>query len=155
MKQLSLYDLLVGRFESDKNDPLNLPPSLEYFNEQDSSKVYRQSIVENLRKILTTRQKSVAHLPDFGLPDIMDIYLEEGRVEPFIEQVKETIKKYEPRIETVRIPGNRWKFDDKNMRLTLHIEARIKDYDNNETVITEFSSTGWTKVDFEKDMEAQ
>ena len=41
-------------------------------------KKLRQSIIENLQMVLRTRQGSVLHLPDFGMPDILQLYFNSG-----------------------------------------------------------------------------
>jgi predicted component of type VI protein secretion system len=60
------------------------------------------------------------------------------------------ILKYEPRIGDVQI--QKTEFNHELMRITLKIVATIKDNPNKEILLTEFSSTGWTKVMFEKDI---
>ena len=62
------------------------------------------SVIRNLNHLLNTRRGSVAHLPDYGLPDLGSLYrgmpdsIEELRV-----TVQETIEKYEPRLGRVRV----------------------------------------------------
>jgi len=72
MKNLSLYDILVGQFSSEsKNiDETDLSDLDDLTEEQK----LRSSIIENLRMVLSTRQGSVQHLPDFGMPDILQLY---------------------------------------------------------------------------------
>ena len=65
------------------------------------------------------------------------------------KKISETILKYEPRLEDVRVKKK--EFDDKNLRITLEISAKIKDVPGKEILLTEFSTTGWTKVVFERD----
>ena len=91
-------------------------------------KKLRQSIIENLQMVLRTRQGSVLHLPDFGMPDILQLYFNSGNsIDPIRKQIRDTILKYEPRI------------------------GSIKDNPNKEILLTEFSTTGWTKIVFERD----
>jgi type VI secretion system protein len=115
---------------------------------QEDEKI-RQSIVENLKMVLQTRRGSVQHLPDFGIPDIRQIYFDEGTIESVPDQIRDTILKYEPRLEDVRVKKK--EFDEKNMRMTLEISAQIKEMPGKEVLFTEFSTTGWTKVYFERD----
>ncbi|HQF43496.1 MAG TPA: hypothetical protein PK073_11360, partial [Ignavibacteriaceae bacterium] len=65
MKNLSLYDILIGQFASEAQ---NIDET--DFTELDSlseEQKLRSSIIENLRMVLSTRQGSVLHLPDFGM----------------------------------------------------------------------------------------
>lgn len=149
MENLSLYNILVGYFDSDRISPIDVDES--YFERLSEEKKLRQSIIENLKLILQTRQGSVLHLPDFGLPDIMQIYLDAGgSLEPVKTQICNTILKYEPRIAKVTV--QKTDFDPNNMRVSLKIMASIKEFPSKELLLTEFSTTGWTKVVFEKDL---
>ena len=69
------------------------------------------------------------------------------------KKISETILKYEPRLEDVRV--RKKEFDDKNLRITLEISAKIKDVPGKEVLLTEFSTTGWTKVEFERDIKRE
>lgn len=150
MENLSIYDLLVGAFVSLGHDPGDM--DLSYFDKMSEDEKLRRSIVENLKKVLQTRQGSVLHLPDFGIPDIRQIYFEEGTIDAVPKQIAETITKYEPRLTDVKVAASR--FDEKNMRISLKVSAKIKELPGKEVLLTEFSSTGWTKVVFERDKEA-
>lgn len=108
------------------------------------------SIIENLRMILTTRRGSILHLPDFGISDILQIYLaSDNPVESLKKEIKDVILKYEPRIGDVQIQNS--EFDQKTLRAALKIIIKVKDTSNKEILLTEFSTTGWTKVVYEKD----
>jgi len=147
MDNLSVYDLLVGSFYFKGDDPGDADES--YFDRMDEDEKIRSSIVENLKMILQTRRGSILHLPDFGFPDIRQIYFNEGTIESVPEQIRETILKYEPRLEEVKVKKK--EFDEKNMRITLEISAQIKEMSGKEVLFTEFSTTGWTKVFFERE----
>ena len=148
MDNLSLYDLLVGSFVTLGDDPGEVPES--YYDQMTEEQKLRNSIVENLKKVLQTRRGSVVHLPDFGIPDIRQIYFDEGSIESVPDMIKETILKYEPRLKNVRV--QRKDFDEKNLRISLEIAAQIKEVSGREILFTEFSTTGWTKVYFERDV---
>ena len=147
MENISLYDLLVGCYVSLGDDPGEV--DLSYFDRMSEEEKLRKSIVENLKLVLQTRENSVLHLPDFGFPDIRQIYFDEGTIDSVPKKISETILKYEPRLEDVRVKKK--EFDDKNLRITLEISAKIKDVPGKEILLTEFSTTGWTKVVFERD----
>lgn len=148
MQNFSLFELLIGYFISDNVEPTDVDRT--YFDRFSEEKKLRQSIVENLTMVLQTRQGSVLHMPDFGLPDIMQVYIDSGySFDPLKQNIRDTILKYEPRIEKVRVETPN--FDKNNMRIFLKIVATIKDFSDTEILLTEFSTTGWTKVVFEKD----
>lgn len=149
MKNLSLYDILVGQFVSEADNPDNLDSS--QYEELSEDEKLRRSIIENLRMVLTTRQGSVQHLPDFGMPDVLQLYFDSGNsIEPVRTEIKDVILKYEPRIGDVQVQKS--EFDQESMRISIKIVATIKDNPNKEILLTEFSTTGWTKVMFEKDL---
>ncbi|MFH1197533.1 MAG: type VI secretion system baseplate subunit TssE [bacterium] len=148
MENLSIYDLLVGQFISESPYSDSVDPG-EFDNLSEDEKL-RQSIIENLRMVLKTRQGSVVHLPDFGMPDILQIYFESGNsIEPIKKKIRDTVLKYEPRIGDVQVQKS--DFDQKNMSISLKIIATIKENPNKEILLTEFSTTGWSKIVFEKD----
>ena len=149
MENISIYDLLVGCFISLGDDPGDV--DISYFDQISEDEKLRHSIVENLKKVLQTRRGSVLHLPDFGIPDIRQIYFEEGTIDSVPRQIADTILKYEPRLTDVKVAATN--FDEKNMRIALKVAAKIKELPGKEVLLTEFSSTGWTKVVFERDKE--
>jgi type VI secretion system protein len=147
MKNLSLYDILVGQFVSESTNPDDVGD--QYFDQLNEDEKLQYSIIENLRMLLSTKQGSVQHLPHFGMPDILQMYFDTGSIEPIKKEISEVILKYEPRIGDVQIQKS--EFDPNNMRITLKLIASIKDISNKQILLTEFSTTGWTKVMFEKD----
>lgn len=148
MKNLSLYNVLLGQFVSEVVNPDEIgPQQFEHLTEDQKLSL---SIVENLRMILTTRKGSVQHLPDFGVSDILQIYLSsDNPVESLKKEIKEVILKYEPRIREVQMQTS--EFDQKSLRASLKIIVKVKDSPNTEILLTEFSTTGWTKVVLDKD----
>lgn len=148
MRNLSLFNLLIGYFTTDRVEPTDV--DLSYFASFSEEEKMRRSIVENLTFLLQTRQGSVQHLPDFGLPDIMQIYVDSGYTfEPLKKHLRDIILRYEPRIEKARVEEPR--FDKDDMRIYLRILATIKDFSDTEVLLTEFSTTGWSKVVWERD----
>jgi type VI secretion system protein len=149
VNNLSLYEILVGGFLKHNRDEDNI----EAFDRMPGEEKLRTSIADNLKMILQTRSGSVVHLPDFGLPDILQIYYDENQsFERLKKIVRNTILKFEPRIGEVRVQQPN--FDQKNMRITLKIIATIKEEKGGkkkEILFTEFSSTGLAEVAFERD----
>ncbi len=148
MRNLSLYNLLAGFFTYENPSPADIE-RMDFERLSEEQKV-RKSIIENLTMILGTRQGSVSHLPDFGLPDILQVYINSGySFEPLKKQIRDTVLKYEPRLGNVRVEDPY--FDKNNMRLFLKVVTTVKDFAQTEILLTEFSTTGWTKVVSEKD----
>lgn len=143
MSSLSIYNLLVGQFISENTNPDET--DIANFDNLSEDQKLSSSIIENLRMILGTRKGSVVHLPDFGMPDILQLYMEYGDpIESLKKDIRDVILKYEPRIGEVRFEET--EFDQKILRASIKIIIRLKDNPNQEILITEFSTTGWTKV---------
>jgi type VI secretion system protein len=139
----------VGQFVSESENPDDA--DAYHYDQLTEDQKLRFSIIENLRMVLSTRQGSVQHLPDFGMPDILQLYFDSGNtIDPVRKVIRHVILKYEPRIRDVEIQKS--DFDKKSMRISLKIITSLKDSSNKEIFLTEFSTTGWTKVMFEKDI---
>jgi len=139
----------VGQFASESENPDDA--DAYHYDHLTEDQKLRSSIIENLRMVLSTRQGSVQHLPDFGMPDILQLYFDSGNtIDPVRKVIRDVILKYEPRIGNVEIQKSN--FDKESMRITLKIITSIKGSPNKEIFLTEFSTTGWTKVMFEKDI---
>jgi type VI secretion system protein len=149
LQSIGLYDLLLGQFASETKNPDEAGiHNFDHLSEEDK---IRYSVIENLRMVLSARQGSVIHLPDFGMPDILQLYFDSGNsIDPIRQELRKVILKYEPRIGDVQV--EKLDFNQESMRISLKITAKIKDSQNKEILLTEFSTTGWTKVIFEKDM---
>ena len=84
------------------------------------------------------------------MPDILQLYFNsDNSIDPIKKEIRNVILKYEPRIADVEV--HKTDFDQESMKITLKVIATIKDIPNKEILLTEFSTTGWTKVMFEKD----
>lgn len=150
MKNLSLYNILLGQFVSEVVNPDEI--GLQQFEHLTEDQKLSLSIIENIRMILSTRRGSILHLPDFGISDILQIYLaSDNPVESLKQEIKDVILKYEPRISEVQMQNS--SFDQKTLRASLKIIIKVKESSDQEILLTEFSTTGWTKVIFEKDAE--
>jgi len=63
-----------------------------------------QSIVSHLIKLLNTRRGSLNHMPDYGLPNVINIYQAlPDSIPTLLNAMRETIEKYEPRLCNVAI----------------------------------------------------
>jgi type VI secretion system protein len=82
------------------------------------------SVLRNLTFLLNARRGAVAHLPDYGLPDLGSLYRGmPDSIEELRQTVQETIEKYEPRLRRVRVkvlPS-----ESSHMRLTLMLTAEL------------------------------
>lgn len=63
-----------------------------------------ESIARNLRRLFNTRQGTVFHLPDYGLPDPSTILRDApDSVEVLRDALRETVRRYEPRLDRVHV----------------------------------------------------
>ncbi len=87
-----------------------------------------RSIVDNLSRLFNTRRGSVAHLPDYGLPDITQVYRDLPlSLDSLRAAIKQVVEKYEPRLRRVRVEqqvqGPEAKFD---MRVTFIVSGELQ-----------------------------
>lgn len=109
----SLYEMLTGHFAGD------LPLDAVSENEQ-----VILSVLDNIQRILNSRAGSVAHLPDYGLPDMNTILQGmPGTAHELIDIIAGVLLKYEPRLLSLDIallnqavPGE--------LRYIIHAELR-------------------------------
>lgn len=63
-----------------------------------------RSVLANLERLLNARRGAVTHLPDYGLPDISEVYRDmPDSIAGLQQSIKETIETYEPRLLRVRV----------------------------------------------------
>ncbi len=112
--EAGLIDVLNGRF-------LN---GME-LEEVDADEQRKLSIMDNLTRMFNSRRGSIAHLPDYGLPDITQVYRElPYSVEGLRKAIKEGVEKYEPRLRRVRV--DHYKDDNPySMRITFILSAEL------------------------------
>ncbi|WP_373225111.1 type VI secretion system baseplate subunit TssE [Enterobacter cloacae complex sp. ESBL7] len=93
MTRPSLYDKLYGNFTG------GLP-----LNEVSAENQGILSVLDNLQRILNSRAGSLAHLPDYGLPD-MTLILQgmPGTVHELKTTLANVLLKYEPRIQDINV----------------------------------------------------
>ncbi|WP_305044500.1 type VI secretion system baseplate subunit TssE [Geoalkalibacter sp.] len=106
---LALFDILTG-------------PAPESATRSASSAV--ASVQAHLRRLFNARRGSLAHLPDYGLPDIGVIYENlPYSVDELARQVCRLIEVYEPRLSAVRV--RRLGTVGEDRRIRLEIAARL------------------------------
>ncbi len=106
-----------------------------------------RSVLNNLQRILNTRQGNVPIQKDFGIPDFCDVvHTFPESILTMQQAIRKTINRYEPRLKNVRV-----KFvPQEDDIFTLHFEV-IAQLDlgkdkNPVTIFTELSSDGTVKV---------
>lgn len=110
----SLYEVLYGNFSGGLD--------LNQVNEQDQVIL---SVLDNMQRILNCRAGSLAHLPDYGLPDMTKILQGmPGTAHELMAKLSTVLLHYEPRLKSIKvvlleqaIPGE----------LNYAIDAELKD----------------------------
>jgi len=100
-----------------------------------------KSIKDHLETLLSTRRGSVAHLPDYGLPDSSQIsMIDRIAIAKFGRDIEDAVKKYEPRLIHVRVrPMEQESGSIADFKLGFLLEARVI---NEEARLHVFFSTG-------------
>jgi type VI secretion system protein len=96
------------------------------------SDIYRvtESVLSYLRKMLNVRQGSVSTLPDFGMPDLNDLFAQyPDPVHALRRIIKELIENYEPRLKRVMVSYVPDEDNPLNLRfdITAYLEVDDKD----------------------------
>jgi type VI secretion system protein len=88
----SLYDILLGQIGG---EPLNA---------YDDGTLECMSVQHNVQRILNTRAGALKHLPDYGLPDLTNIYKAlPASAHLLKDRMESTLLKYEPRIRSIDV----------------------------------------------------
>jgi len=88
-----LFELLTGHFANGAAVADFTPQTQTFLSVQD-----------NIQRILNSRRNALAHLPDYGLDDLTDIYAHLPTSSPRLQRaIEQTLLKYEPRLATVDI----------------------------------------------------
>ncbi|NML32725.1 type VI secretion system baseplate subunit TssE [Paraburkholderia antibiotica] len=91
----SLYDMLLGHVDGD---------ALE---DHDDNTLEILSVQASIRRILNTRAGALKHVPDYGLPDLTEVYRNlPSSVNDLRNQMESTLLKFEPRLRSVGIEIN-------------------------------------------------
>lgn len=89
----SLYEMLSGNFSGGLN--------LNQVSEQNQVIL---SVLDNMQRILNCRAGTLAHLPDYGLPDMTKILQGmPGTAHQLITTLSAVLLKYEPRLSRVNV----------------------------------------------------
>jgi len=93
-------------------------------HEVDKAQLRVLSILDNLNRLFNTRRGAIDHLPDYGLPDITQVYRDlPYSVEGLRQSIKAAVERYEPRLRRVRVEHE--KGDPYAMRITFLLSAEM------------------------------
>lgn len=83
------------------------------------------SLMDHLNRMFNTREGSLTHLKDYGLPDISEIYRKMPHgIEELQDAIKRSVEKYEPRMQRVKvIPRDA---DGEKFKLIFIISGELK-----------------------------
>ncbi|MEB6337969.1 type VI secretion system baseplate subunit TssE [Serratia rhizosphaerae] len=89
----SLCEMLYGNFVGDLD--------LQNISEQNQVIL---SVLDNMQRILNCRAGTLAHLPDYGLPDMTKILQGmPGTAHQLLKTFSEVLLKYEPRLKSITV----------------------------------------------------
>ncbi|BDH45600.1 type VI secretion system protein [Salmonella enterica subsp. enterica serovar Choleraesuis] len=89
----SLYEMLTGNFTGGLG--------LNQVNEQNQVIL---SVLDNMQRILNCRAGTLAHLPDYGLPDMSHIMQGmPGTAHELLSTLSAVLLKYEPRLHKIKV----------------------------------------------------
>jgi type VI secretion system protein len=89
----SLYEMLTGNFTGGLD--------LHQVNEQNQVIL---SVLDNMQRILNCRAGTLAHLPDYGLPDMTKILQGmPGTAHQLLQIFSGVLLKYEPRLKSINV----------------------------------------------------
>ena len=89
----SLYEILYGNFTGGL--------VLQQVSEENQVIL---SVLDNMQRILNCRAGTLAHLPDYGLPDMTKILQGmPGTAHQLMNTLSEVLLKYEPRLKTIKV----------------------------------------------------
>jgi type VI secretion system protein len=82
------------------------------------------SIMDHLNRLFNTREGSLPHLKDYGLPDISEIYRKMPHgIEELQKAIKRTVEKYEPRLRKVKVTPR--DTDPKDFKLVFILSGEL------------------------------
>lgn len=103
------------------------------------------SIKAHLIRLLNTRAGSLQHLPDYGLPDVTELYRDlPSSVPVIVKAIKNAIEKYEPRLHNILLRHNNY---GSNNDCVLHIEISAStESEQDLNFYTYFNSEGIAEI---------
>jgi len=96
--RIALLDALTGRFGGD------VASGGERVIDVPEEEQLLHSVLGNLRRLFNARRGSLAHLPEYGLPDLSDVSPSSPQtIESLRVAIREAVERFEPRLQNVRI----------------------------------------------------
>jgi type VI secretion system protein len=96
--RIALLDALTGRFGGD------VASGGERVVDVPEEEQLLHSVLGNLRRLFNARRGSLAHLPEYGLPDLSDVSPSSPQtIESLRVAIREAVERFEPRLQNVRI----------------------------------------------------
>ncbi|QBR50170.1 type VI secretion system baseplate subunit TssE [Erwinia sp. QL-Z3] len=93
MPRPSLYEMLFGNFTG----------GLDLHQVSEENQVIL-SVLDNMQRILNSRAGTLAHLPDYGLPDMTQILQGlPGTAHQLMAALSGVLLKYEPRLKSIKV----------------------------------------------------
>ncbi|SMB31038.1 conserved hypothetical protein [Serratia proteamaculans] len=93
MPRPSLYEMLYGNFTG----------GLDLHQLSEENQVIL-SVLDNMQRILNARAGTLAHLPDYGLPDMTKILQGmPGTAHELMGMLSDVLLKYEPRLKSIHV----------------------------------------------------
>jgi len=83
------------------------------------------SVIDNLNRLFNHRQKAIDHLPEYGLPDLTEIYRDNPETIEFLRgAIRDAVERYEPRLQRVRVVRQPVE-DDQEGRLVFLLSGQL------------------------------
>jgi type VI secretion system protein len=103
------------------------------------------SIMDHLNRLFNTREGSLAHLKDYGLPDISEIYRKMPHgIEELQKAIKRTVEKYEPHLVKVKVTPR--ETDAKDFKLVFILSGELAEGGGLVRFQTTFTSMGNSSI---------
>jgi type VI secretion system protein len=121
--RVALLDALTGRFE---NSGAGLKVADVPEGEQ-----RLHSVLGNLRRLFNARRGSLAHVPEYGLPDLSDVSPSSPeKIESLRVAIRQAVERFEPRLQNVRVTREARRADTVNLVFLLSAQmgpdARVR-----------------------------
>jgi type VI secretion system protein len=83
------------------------------------------SVADHIHRLLEARGKMVFHLPDYGMPDIGELFRRlPASASEIQESMESLVRRHEPRLENVRVEFQ--EFDPERSRVRLRISGTME-----------------------------
>lgn len=97
------------------------PQEFSFFCKEELDEEIYLNIQQHLQLLFNARQGSLLHLPDYGLPDLSEVYQSlPYSINNLIYSVANTIEKYEPRVTKVSVRPRQSDRDSCIIQLEIH-----------------------------------